>query len=237
VTEISKTADQALAVLLKLSESSPMNSATISRSLGINRTVVHRLLATMQARGFVTRTERGYLPGAVLVRVAERVQPELRAATRPAMTALTKRLHETVVVHIADADEAVVLDQSPDTSNFIRVQHQVGSRHPLAVGASGRALLAYLPAATQRRVVAASADPDALTTWLEQIRSAGYSESHDELQQGVYGLAVPILNGKGIAVASLAVLIPSTRAENIAQNAEPLKAASSDISERLAQLQ
>src|SRR5207244_556456 len=82
MAEISKTAEQALAVLLELGEHGPMTPAELSRSLEMNRTVVHRLLATLRGRGFVVRLEKGYVAGPVLLRIAESVQPELRARAR-----------------------------------------------------------------------------------------------------------------------------------------------------------
>src|ERR1700712_5259135 len=106
MAEISKTTDQALAVLLELSDHGPMTPAALARSLKMNRTVVHRLLTTLHQRGFVTRTEDGYAPGAILMRIAERVQPELRAAARAVLTELAESLEETIVLHVADGTDA-----------------------------------------------------------------------------------------------------------------------------------
>src|SRR5512141_798956 len=96
--EISKTADQALAVLLEVGKRGPMTPAALSRSLDVNRTVIHRLLATLHGRGFVTRDERGYAPGPMLLRIAQRAQPELRAAAHTVMVELAGDTGETVVL-------------------------------------------------------------------------------------------------------------------------------------------
>lgn len=231
--EISKTADQALAVLLELGERGPLTPAALSRSLNINRTVVHRLLATLHGRGFVTRQENGYAPGPVLLRIAERAQPELRAAARKVLGELSESVGETVVLHIPDGDDAVVLDQVVSEHHVLRAQHEIGSRHPLDKGASGRALLAYLPPSTIDRIVGKAESPDTLRRELESVQSLGYAISHDELQHGVHGLAVPVLDRPEHAQASLAILTPTMRAGGLVEHSDELRAAAERIGSSL----
>jgi DNA-binding IclR family transcriptional regulator len=233
VAEISKTADHALSVLLEVGERGPLTPAAIARSLGMNRTVVHRLLSTLHQRGFITREENGYVPGAILVRLAEHVQPELRARGRAVMRELSDLVCETVVMHVADGNDAVVLDQVVSDRNVVRVEHAIGSRHALVTGASGRALLAFRGQPTVDRVTRTVGDADVLRRQLEGVRQLGYALSHDELQQGVHGLAVPVLDPSGTAVASLAILVPVTRASNLLEHTDALLQASARLAQAL----
>jgi len=233
MAEISKTADQALSVLLAVSGSSPRTPAQLARDLGMNRSVVHRLLSTLHQRGFVIRQADGYVPGTMLVRIAERVQPELRARGRAVMTRLSDEVRETVVMHIRDGYEAVVLEQVVSDSHLVRVQHKIGSRHPLVLGASGRALLSYVDESARNRVVQASGDPDAIIRQLESVRQLGYALSHDELQEGVHGIAAPILDSTGQALASMAILMPSSRTAQLMQHVPALLTASRELSDAL----
>jgi IclR family transcriptional regulator, KDG regulon repressor len=233
VAEISKTADHALSVLLEVGERGPLTPAAIARSLGMNRTVVHRLLSTLHQRGFITREENGYVPGAILVRLAEHVQPELRARGRAVMRELSDLVCETVVMHVADGNDAVVLDQVVSDRNVVRVEHAIGSRHALVTGASGRALLAFRGQPTVDRVTRTIGDADVLRRQLEGVRQLGYALSHDELQQGVHGLAVPVLDPSGTAVASLAILVPVTRASNLLGHTDALLQASARLAQAL----
>lgn len=233
MAEISKTVDHALQLLLLLSDEEALSPAELSRRSGLNRTVVHRLLATLHRRGFVTRTDRGYAPGAVLVRMADQVRPTLRSAARQVMHGCADAIGETVVMHTPDGDDAVVLDQAVGMANLVRVEHRVGSRHPLYGGASGRALLAFLHPAAVERIAAAHPDPATLRRALEGVRQLGYAISHDELQNGVHGLAVPVLDGDGRAIASLAVLVPATRAGDVARHLDRLLGAAADVAARL----
>jgi DNA-binding IclR family transcriptional regulator len=230
MAETSKTADHALTVLLKLVDEGPRSAAELARELGLNRTVVHRLLATLHERGFVTRLDRGYAPGPILVRIAERVQPELRAAAAGVMARLGRQVGETIVMHVADGDDAVVLEQYAASTHVVRVEHDIGSRHSLAAGASGRALLAFMAPATVDRLVRRSERPESLERELEAVRHLGYAISHDELQLGVHGLAVPVVDATGRALASLAILVPAARAGGLLDHLEALAAAAPEIS-------
>lgn len=233
MAEISKTADQALSVLLEVGDNGPLTPAQLARSLKLNRTVVHRLLSTLHQRGFVTRQEGGYVPGAILVRIAERVQPELRAQGRAAMLELADAVGETVVLHIPDGEDAVVLEQVVSDRNVVRVEHQIGSRHALVAGASGRAMLAFLGLSTIERITRRLDHPDGLKRELEGVRQLGYALSHDELQQGVHGLAVPVRDTPDHAVASMAILVPTTRANSLMQHTDALLEASAALSRAL----
>ncbi len=233
MAEISKTADQALTVLLELVDHGPRTAAELARQLEMNRTVVHRLLATLHQRGFVTRHERGYAPGAVLVRIAERVRPELRAASKVALGRLGRAIGETVVLHVADGDDAVVLEQYAASTHIVRVEHEIGSRHPLEIGASGRALLAYMNSTTVQRIARRSDRPDGVQRELEAVRQLGYALSHDELQQGVHGLAVPVLDAGGHSVASVAVIVPSGRSGGLIDHLDAVRAAADEVASSL----
>lgn len=211
MAEIAKTADQALAILLAIAERGPASATELSRSLGMNRTVVHRLLATLQRRAFVRRQSDGYVLGPVIVRLADLVEPILRRVAVPVMRRLANEISETVILSVPDNREVVVLEQRLGGAHLVRVEHTIGSRHPLHVGASGRAILAFLPETQIARVLRRVDDPDRIRELLEDVRGSGYSVSHDELQAGVYGTAAPVLDPEGIAVATVAILVPLTR--------------------------
>jgi IclR family KDG regulon transcriptional repressor len=233
MAEISKTTDQALTVLLELSDNGPMTAAALARSLKLNRTVVHRLLTTLHRRGFVTRTENGYAPGAILMRIAERVQPELRAAAHAVLSDLADRLEETIVLHVADGTDAVVLDQVVSQNHVLRVEHRIGSRHPLHTAASGRALLAFLGPAAVDRALKGVENAATVQRELDGVRSLGYAMSHDELQEGVHGLAIPVLTDRHHAIASVAVLVPTKRATTTTTHLDPLLDGARRIAESL----
>jgi IclR family transcriptional regulator, KDG regulon repressor len=220
--DASQTADHALIVLLELAYNGTMPAGDLARQTGLNRTVLRRLLLTLERRGFVVRSDAGYSVGPVVPRLAARVEPALRAAAARPLTAAGVRTRETVVLHTVDAEDAVVLEQRVGTLHMLRVQQDVGSRHPLVLGAGGRALLAFLSEAWQARVLRTSDDPDRLQRQIDHVRAVGYAISHEEIQPGVHGLAVPVRRADGIAVASVSVIAPVTRALPLGDHLEIL---------------
>jgi IclR family KDG regulon transcriptional repressor len=220
--EIAQTADHALRILEELGRGEPLALPEISARLDLSKTVAHRLLVTLAARGFVLRQGSFYQPGGALLRISRALEPDLRAAAVTVMRPLSKEVGETVVLHLLDHLHAVVVDQLVGTGHVVQVSHQIGSRHPLALGASGRAILAHCDAATLGRVLGQS--DSELASTLKEVRRTGFAISHDELQDGVHGIAVPVIDGQH-AVGSLALLAPASRAGSLLDHAPSLLAA------------
>jgi len=233
VPEISKTADQALAVLEFVAARGPVATADIARELRMHRTVVHRSLATLAQRRYVRRTADGYVAGATLTRLASAVEPELLGAARPVLDALAREHGETFILTLRDGDEAVQVEQAVGGRHFVRVQLTRGFRHPLASGASGRAILAFLDAPTVTRLVAATPAPRRIAALLAQARRDGYADSHDELAAGVHGISVPIMAGRSDVRGSLGVVMPAVRSQTGDAMVRLLKDAARRISRTL----
>lgn len=230
--EISKTADQALLVLEHVAEHGPTGTSEIARRLELHRTVVHRLLATLQARGFVRRSPAGYLPGFALLRISQFVEPELVAAARPVLEALAQHHGETFILTIASEDDAVQIDQCTGADHLVRVELARGFRHPLHKGASGRSILGFLPEDVAERVIQAADDPAAVRRQLATVRRDGYAISRDELSEGVHGVSVPILV-RGEAIGSIGVVVPAVRADAARELVKSLTRSAATIARNL----
>lgn len=234
MAEISKTLDDGLRVLMELAEFGPLTATELGRRLGLHRTVAYRLLVTLHQRGFVARREDGYLPGAVLLEIAQQVQPVLRVAASRVIKELRDEIEETVILSVIDGDDAMVVDESVAASReLLRVVHGIGARGPLYLGAGGLVLLAHLPSSEAERIIRRSQYPDRVRSALESVRVLGYAASHDELKQGVHGLAVPVFDAAQRPLASLAILVPATRSSTLFDHIKPLRTAAQRIGEAL----
>jgi DNA-binding IclR family transcriptional regulator len=229
MTEISKTADQALVLLAYVAEHGPLGTTELARRLKMHRTVVHRLLATLQARGFVHRVEGGYLPGTAVLHIAQFVEPELIAASRPTLNALAQEHGETFILTALQGKyEAIQIEQAVGSHHFMRVQLSRGFRHPLSKGASGRSILAFSEDDVIEHFLGLAEDPALLSEQLDAVRAEGVAVSHDELSPGVHGVSVPIIVGRK-PVASIGVVYPAVREEVAATYARALKKAATAI--------
>lgn len=215
MAEISQTGDQMLTVLEVVATSGPIGAADVARACDMNRTVAHRLLNTLTQRNYVRRERSGYVLGSAAIKLGTSAEADIATLSKPYMDKLAAETSETVVLHCIDKDEAVVIEQSIGSRHLVRVQHTPGSRHPLSIGASGLSILAFQDNKTINRAMKRVPDEAAARERLEQIRQLGYALSHDELQQGVHGLAAPLLDRSGACSASIAILVPSVRSSAI----------------------
>ncbi len=223
--ETSQTVDRALVLLRAVGEHAPVTSSELARRTGLNRTVVHRHLATLAARGFVRRDPGGYALGTALVELASLVEAGVRQRARPVLEALTARFGETAVLAVPEGGHAVAVDQVLGQGHLMRVEYSPGFRHPLAVGAHGRAILAFAPPAMAEAALAGVDDPGATRALLEQTRARGWAVSHDELQFGASGVAAPLLDTAGFAVASVGIVAPVQRFPDVEEVAAATLAA------------
>jgi DNA-binding IclR family transcriptional regulator len=233
MTDISSTGDRMLSALETVAACGPVSAADVARRNGINRTVAHRLLTTLHRRSYVRRVQGGYVVGPAIMRLSQSVEPELVGAITPEVAALAEETGETVVAHVIDGSDAVVIAQAIGTRHLVRVQHEEGSRHPLAAGASGRALLAFQPPERIEAVARTVGDAAGLHRRLEGVRALGYAVSHDELQAGAHGLAAPVRDRQGVARASVALVVPTGRAAVLNECLDLILATAGRIERRL----
>ncbi len=96
----------------------------------------------------------------------------------------------------------------------LRIVERVGLRLPLTVGASRRAILAFLPEAERQRILSRYVPAGPRREWLSDslnlTRELGFSVSAGEVTAYSVGIAVPLL-GQGVATASIMVGGPALR--------------------------
>ena len=208
MAEESKTVDSALSLLALVagSDGSP-TAAALARTLDLSRTAVARLLTTLESHGLVRRTGAGWGPGLGLLTLADGIEPGLRMLARAELEQLAARFGETAVLSIRDGDDAVAVDQVLGDGGVVRIHYRPGTRHPLSVAASGRALL-------DRPGAAVVAD--------------------GELEPGVRGVAAAVPGPDGRPVASIAVVAPAHRFPPDDDVARAVTAAAGRIGARIA---
>ena len=141
MAEQSKTVDTALTLLRLVADRQGATTASLARDLVQSRSAVGRMLVTLESHGFARRTPHGWVAGLGLLALAAGVEPELRALARTELEGLAERFGETAVLTVRDGDEAVAVDQVVGRAGVLQVNYRTGTRHPLTVAASGRALL------------------------------------------------------------------------------------------------
>lgn len=204
--ETSQTLDRGLRVLAVLAETPGGLTVTgLARALSVNRTVVYRLVSTLEMHALVRRDAAGRLHvGLGILPIAAAVQPVLRDVAVPVLRGLAEALGCTAHLTIVEGDEALALAVIEPSWTDFHVSYRVGSRHPLDRGAAGKAILAG------RRD---SGDPP-------------YVVTTGELQSGARGLAAPIRGVDGleasVGVVTLGDLDVETLGPKVAAAAEQI---------------
>lgn len=229
MSEISKTADKAFGVLEALAATGPTTPQRLSAHIGINRTVVQRLLTTLVNRNFVIRAGGDYELSPRLRQLATAVEPALRRAAHPHLIRLAAETSGTLVLQVLDGHSAAVIDEVIQASApILQARHEVGARSPLGQTASGIAILASLSDNELEQVLRNASDRGETAAKVAATRESGICRTSNELQHGVSGIAAPIRTGPGSG-ASIAIITPASRTNDLVGYAAQLHQAANSI--------
>lgn len=211
----SQTLDRGIRVL-EVVTSSPVapTIADLASELGVHRSIVYRILRTLEDHRLVRRDAAGRVHGAPgLAVLARRVEQDLQAAALPELSALSADLGMSAFVAVWDGQDCTTLvTVEPPHGNL--VTQRPGTRHPLGRGAPGLAIAADLSAEELEAAAEAGILADPARPEIAAAREAGHAVSRDEVIAGVSSVAVP-LRVRGQLPAALAVVYAS-RAEDTA---------------------
>jgi DNA-binding IclR family transcriptional regulator len=202
----SQTLSRGITALEVLAEAEhPLTIAELSTRLDLHRSIVYRIVRTLEEHGLVVRNGAGALElGARLAALARSVARDLQSAALPELTAVANELGMTAFLVVLDGDDVVTLVSVEARHSHATVAQRPGTRHSLLVGAPGVAIQMSLPA--ERMAHAASRDeapaPDAAHHASPEL---GYATSHDEVIRGLASVAAP-LPVSGRAPAAVAVV-------------------------------
>ncbi len=240
-------ATRALRVLRYLaSQPDPVSLDAIARACGLPRSSAYHLVTAMETEGFVVHlvdehryglgvaafeVGSGYARQAPLQRIARRPLADLVDRTR--QSAHLAVLHGTDVLYVLE-------ERAPGRPPLVT---DVGVRLPAQLTASGRAILAHLPAAQVRALYpSASAFVDrhgtgptslsALRTLLAETRQRGFAAEDGEVTPGLASVAAAVLDHNQHPLAGVAVTYTQGEADPAALAGDVRRTAAS-LSQRL----
>lgn len=190
----------------------------IAALLDVHKSTASRLAATLAASGFLERSpeSESFRLGPQLARLAALASDgrSLIGIARKPMEELARTTGETVTFSVRDGNEAVTLSQI-DARYVVGVKNWVGGRTPLHCTSDGKVLLAFggrllkrpLEALTARTVT----DRAELRRQLEGTRRRGWCSGVGEYEDGLNGVAAPVLDAFGHCRAAICVCGPSYR--------------------------
>jgi len=184
-----RTAERVLDLLDAVSERAGASLSELARATGLSPATASRLLATLLARGLVTRDEQGrYLPGLALMLMAARVlrgEP-LYELAGPHLAALAERTGETANLGVAVDDERALYLRQAAADRRVQTASWTGRTIPREGTAMGAALAG-------------------------RVGPGGYAISRGALEPDITAVAAPVQGGRGEVVAALSIIAPSYR--------------------------
>jgi DNA-binding IclR family transcriptional regulator len=219
--------DRALAVLGVLADAShPLGVTEIARQIRLPKSVVHYHVSALVRNGYVeARPDRRYGLGYAALRLGRGgyFNTELRGRALPHMRTLHRDTWETVSLSVLVGSERVCIDQLVSPQEM-KLSIELGRPFPLYAGASGRAILAFLPEDAREAILrqplarltqATVIEPDLLRSQLAAVRERGLAVSRGERQLGAAAVAAPVFDRHGVTGA-IAISGPEQRFDDLA---------------------
>jgi DNA-binding IclR family transcriptional regulator len=228
-------------------QADPVPLDRIVRACDLPRSTAYHLLNTMIDEGFVVHLpdEHRYGLGVAAFEVGSgftRQEPLARLARRPLAELVDRTGHgaHLAVLHGRDV-LYVVEERAPGRPPLVT---DVGVRLPAHLTASGRTILAALPASQVRALYPdRSAFVDrhgkgptslsALRSLLTETRQRGHATEDGEVTPGLKSVAVAVLDHNAHPVAGVAVTFPSDEGADVADIAAAVTATASRLSRRV----
>ena len=196
----------------------------LAQHIGLSQPTTHRLLRSLMDEGMVEQDARSkrYRLSLDFFALAARAgnRGNLRELVRPALLRLSASLGDSLFLLARSGFDAICLDRSEGPFPIRTFTGDIGGRVALGVGQGSLAILAFLPEEERDTVINYNLprlkdfhlyDEVFLRSEVENVRKLGYAGRNTGVLQGMAGVAVPILDREGRAVAALSVATVSDR--------------------------
>jgi len=198
----------------------PLTVAELAETSGLATSTLYRQLALLKSWGFVQESGASYMPGPTCLQLAlgfDQASWLVREAL-PEMRRLSEKTNETIGLMVVAHEQMVCLEMV-ESRHSLRCAFVKGKGLPLFFGASAKSLLAFLPAARRTAIVLdavqsgvlSDAERSELEREIIQIRSQGFAVSSSEVDEGIWGVSVPLLQGKDKLLGTLTLMAPISR--------------------------
>jgi DNA-binding IclR family transcriptional regulator len=215
---------RALDILEQLSQSSkPIGPTEISKSTGISKSTVCRLLSTLQARSYVEKRspDGKYSIGPKLIALVSRHigSLELQTEARPYLSLLASDLNLTTHLGILDGNEVIYVEKL-DHIPTKQLYSQIGYRVPAYCSSLGKCLLSRYSGEDLKNIMGCSSfriytrntipNIEALKEQLRRIRDEGWAMDNEEYEVGHMCVGAPVYDYRGEIIAAVSASGTST---------------------------
>jgi len=193
---------------------------------GLERTTVQRILRTLTAEGYVSKSGHGQYhvaPRAFSLGLGLSRGSQLARTAKPYLDQLGSRVQEATNLAVLDGLDVLYVARS-EPNRSLSDTHTVGSRLPAYCTSLGRAILAFGP---EERAISLLEKSDRskvtdntvtdfadLLSELARVREQGYAMVNSELEKGLVCISAPVWSPSGGAFAAMNISIPEIRVDD-----------------------
>ena len=239
--------DKGLSILeLVATSEHPLRLQDVANSIGIDKSSALRFMATLQKHGLVERDlrDKTFAIGSKLQTWAIKLKAGslIVEAARPYLRHLARVTEQTSHLAMLRADR-VVLVEVVSSENAMSVRQTPGDWDPLYCSAVGKAILAFLPAVEQRRLIErisfreltsrTISSPEILRIELRNVVQERLAYDDAEKNPQVSCIAAPVLDRFGYPVASLGLSMMTAQEPGSIRRHKALAAAVRQVTDDL----
>lgn len=197
-------------------DTTDLRLSELAERSGLPLTTTHRLVGQLARHGLLETAPGGLVrPGLRLWELVNRASPALalRQAAMPFMEDIQQVLNQNVNLAVLDGWEALFVERLSRRGSVAN-RAQVAGRMAIHISSAGLALMAHQDKALQQEYLRQFADPDRrlaaddVRTLLADTSRQGFAQLKGVVDPDTWGIAVPVLNRRHRAVASLGVVVP-----------------------------
>lgn len=212
-----RAVDRAIAILQCFTAEYPsMSVIEIQRVVGLSRPTLYRLLHTLALKGLIKaegEPQRFRLANGVM-QLAHVWLKGLDAVTvaRPVLERLRDQTGETAALFTLDEDRGICVLECR-SRHVLAISRGVGHTGMVTQGATGKAMLAFMPPALQLKFLnnIPKAQRPAFQAALSEAKRNGYAISRGEIFVGAVAVAAPYFDHWGQMVGSVGLYGPNAR--------------------------
>jgi DNA-binding IclR family transcriptional regulator len=215
--------NRALRIMEYLSTRREGGSITeIATQLSLPKNSVFRIVRTLASSGYLDEHGKSWrLSPKILSLGYTAVQStNLISACMDEMRTLRDEINETIFVGALSEGKVVILEQLP-SFQLVKFTIEIGHRVPIHASAPGKAILAHLPPAEQRDLLAHIAftrfndrtipGTKAMQAEIEKVLQLGYALDRGEEVAEIWCVASPVLDYRAYPIASIWLSGPEFR--------------------------
>ena len=195
----------------------------VVQATGLTRPTVHRIVHALIEEGIVERHDRtghyaigGQVPELALARPS---RSPLLAAADPVLAELSQEVGDTLFLTVRTGNDTLCIDRRIGSYPIQVLAIEIGARRPLGVSSGGVAILAAMPAAEARKIIASNearfaayrTDAAVVLTHVAAARRRGFCLREVGLVQGTKSMSTWITTRDHRPVAAITVSAVRTR--------------------------